>query len=97
MKLSKKLYVKTIETMDPMERIVSDALKAAQYRFVSDFGGGNPSNLDFRLIDSGVEIEIKRFHTSRISEQMSRAENVIAVQGEAAVRLFASLIRQSRP
>lgn len=80
--------------MDPMEQLIFDALKDAGAVFTTDYGGGNPSGLDFRLA-GGVEIEVKRFHTPRIAEQMSRAENVIVAQGEHAVRLLARLIKEA--
>lgn len=75
-------------TEDPMEAIVAQALTAAGIGYVRD--GSNPSNLDFRL-DDGVEIEVKRFHSPRIAEQMARAENVIAIQGREAVKHYAAL------
>lgn len=77
---------------DPMEAIVAQALDASGITYTRDLGGGNPSGLDFRL-ENGIEIEVKQFHSHRIADQMARAENVIAVQGEDAVRFFASLIR----
>ena len=80
--------------MDPMEKLIADALDVVGASYTTDMGGGNPSNLDFRLA-SGIEIEVKRFHTPRIGEQMSRAENVIVAQGEHAVRFLAFLIRAS--
>ena len=80
--------------MDPMEQIIADALDAVGAAYTTDIGGGNPSNLDFRL-SSGIEIEVKRFHSPRIGDQMSRAENVIVAQGEQAVRFLAFLIRSS--
>ena len=75
---------------DPMEAIVAQALTAAGVGFPRGLGGENPSGLDFRLSD-GVEIEVKRFHTPRIADQMARAENVIAIQGKAAVEHYAAL------
>lgn len=80
---------------DPMERLIADALDAAGYAYRTDEGGGNPTNLDFALTEYGIEIEVKRFHSPRIAEQMSRAENVIAVQGEDAVKFVADLLRNS--
>jgi hypothetical protein len=80
--------------MDPMEKLIADALDAVGASYTTDFGGGNPSCLDFRL-SSGIEIEVKRFHTPRIAEQMARADNVIVAQGEWAVRFLAFLIRAS--
>lgn len=77
---------------DPMETIVAAALDAAGLDYIRDLGGGNPSGLDFKLAN-GIEIEVKRFHSPRIADQMSRADNVIAVQGKEAVDFFASLIR----
>lgn len=58
------------------------------------FGGKVPENLDFHLPDLGVFIEVKAMHTPRISDQMTRAANVIALQGEAAVRFFAEVVER---
>jgi hypothetical protein len=79
-------------TADPMEAIIAAALTRAGIAYVTGEGGHNPSGLDFRLTQSGIEIEVKRMHSPRSAEQMARAENVIAVQGEAAVRWLADLI-----
>jgi hypothetical protein len=79
--------------MDPMEQIIADALDEAGIAFTTPSQRRDATGLDFRL-ENGVEIEVKRFHSPRIAEQMSRAPNVIAVQGEAAVRLLADTIRQ---
>lgn len=78
--------------MDPLEQIIAKALDGTDLAYVTDLGGGNPSNLDFRLTESGIEIEVKQFHTPRIAEQMSRAENVIAIQGKDAALFFANLL-----
>lgn len=77
--------------LDPIEQIIADALDNAGIAYVTDHGGGNPSGLDFRIAN-GIEIEVKRFHSDRIAEQMSRAENVIAVQGIEAARWLAGII-----
>lgn len=78
---------------DPMERIVEAALIDAGIRYETDFGGGTASRLDFHLVDFGIEIEVKRFYSSRTGEQMARAPNVIVAQGEAAIRFLAAAIR----
>lgn len=75
-----------------MEKLIADALDAANVRYVTDFAGRNPTGLDFYLPGTDVHIEVKQFHSPRIAEQMSRAPNVIAVQGEKAVRFMAYLI-----
>ena len=81
---------------DPMERIIASALDAAGISYATDEGAGNASGLDFRL-HNGVEIEVKQFHSPRIAEQMSRSDNVIAIQGAEAVRFFAALLHRKRP
>jgi hypothetical protein len=78
---------------DPLERMIEAALIDAGIRFVTDEGGGNPSRLDFRLVDYDIEIEVKRFHTLRTGDQFGRAPNVIVAQGEPAVRFLAAAIR----
>lgn len=81
-----------LATTDHMEMIVEAALIARGVRYVTDVGGKSPANLDFYLPEHDVHIEVKRMHSDRIAEQMSRAPNVIAVQGEGAVRLLAAWI-----
>ena len=80
-------------TSDPMERMVERALIDAGIAYVTDRDGRNESRLDFRLIDYDVEIEVKRFHSPRIADQMARADNVIAIQGEPAIRFFCDVLR----
>ncbi len=80
-------------TDDPMERIIEGALIEAGIRYTTDHGGGTEHRLDFHLPDHHVAIEVKRMHTPRIAEQMSRTPNVIVAQGEAAVRFLAAAIR----
>lgn len=81
-------------TTDPLERIVERALQRAKIRYVPDRDGKVPENLDFHLPDLGVFVEVKAMHTPRISDQMARAPNVIALQGEAAVRFFADVVER---
>ena len=59
--------------IDPMERIIADALTAVGIPFVTECAA--TSNLDFRLA-CGVHIEVKRMHTDRIAEQMPRVPHV---------------------
>ena len=72
---------------DPMEKIIAEALATVGEPYTV-----NELGLDFYLPRRGVYIEVKRMHSERISEQMSRAPNVIAVQGETAVRFLAAII-----
>jgi len=77
---------------DPLEEKLAEALTRAGLEFVRDKGGANKSGLDFLLPRIGIEIEVKQFHSDRIAEQMARAPNVIAVQGEASVRFLCDLL-----
>ena len=76
---------------DPMEKIVRDALESAGILFVEE-RDQRACGLDFYLPIVDVHIEVKQFHTDRISEQMSRVPNVIAIQGIEAARLFAKML-----
>lgn len=78
--------------MDPMEAIIHDALTEAGIPFVHDTHRGPFPHLDFHLPDADLYIEVKRMHSDRIAEQMSRAPNVIAVQGKPAVEWLAKLL-----
>jgi hypothetical protein len=53
------------------------------------------SGLDFFLPDFNVYVEVKRFHSPRIAEQMSRRPDVIAIQGEGAMKAFSDLLAQA--
>ena len=80
---------------DPMEWLVFDALEAAKIPF--EMGYRTAARLDFYLPGADVHIEVKRFYSPRIAGQMARVENVIALQGEKAVRLFAQMMRDISP
>jgi hypothetical protein len=74
-----------------LEAELTDALDAAQIAFTRQDTG--PTHLDFHLTDYGVYLEVKRFHTARVEEQMQRAPNVIVVQGPQASQFMAGLLR----
>lgn len=76
--------IPTPRCFDPMEHIIAEAL---EYNLLVYERGKR--NLDFYLPKPDVYIEVKQFHSDRISEQMSRAENVIAIQGVEAAKFFA--------
>ncbi len=81
---------------DPLEQTVVHALDHAGIQYVTDYEGLVPKHLDFHLSDFDVFIEVKGGHSDRISNQMKRAPNVIAVQGLAAVHWFAKMLQTSR-
>jgi len=78
---------------DPMEKLIADALTFAGIPFTREGQKGAVHTLDFHLPESDVYVEVKQFHSDRISDQMARAPNVIAAQGRPAVEFLARLIR----
>jgi hypothetical protein len=49
-------------------------------------------HLDFFLPEFNVYIEVKRYHTERIKDQIERATDVIVIQGSASLRFLESLV-----
>ena len=80
-----------MKTTDPMEMIIEQALLDVGEPYLVD--NETKCNLDFYLINHDVFIDVKQFHSPRISNQMSRAPNIIAVQGVVAVQMLADFIR----
>lgn len=76
---------------DPMEKIIAVALDTAGISHTK-----SAVDLDFYLPEFDVHIECKRFHSPRISQQMERADNVIVLQGEKAVKTFAAMLIAAR-
>ena len=79
---------------DPLEARIASALDKAGISYVRD---GHPAavRLDFFLPEHRVHIEVKAFHSARISSQMERVPFCIAVQGKYAVEWLAQLIEGS--
>lgn len=80
--------------IDPMEKLIRDALIRDEFTYTEDGkpGGEVNKNLDFHLTDYGIHIEVKRMHSPRIAEQMSRVDNIIVAQGKEAVEFLAALL-----
>ncbi|MBO9428692.1 hypothetical protein [Sulfitobacter sp. R18_1] len=83
---------------DPMEKMLRDGLIAGDFAFTEDGKPGSEVNkaLDFHLSEEGVHIEVKQFHSDRISKQMARSDNIIAAQGAVAVKFLADLLANAR-
>jgi hypothetical protein len=84
---------KPLERNDPMEIMVAEAFTEAGIAWVDDLETG----LDFYLPDYEVYVEVKRMHSARISEQMLRRPDVIAVQGLQAVKTLCHLLTRNAP
>lgn len=70
---------------DPMEENLAAWLRSHKIKFIR---ADAQIGLDFYLPDFNIYIEVKRFHSPRISDQMSRAKNVIAIQGEDSIKFL---------
>lgn len=79
-----------IRRTDPVEATVQHALDKVGVYYRSEHECAHA--LDFCLPDYGVHIECKRFHSERSANQLSRADNVILIQGMEAARFFARAI-----
>ncbi len=82
---------KSPPTVDPVEKVVEDALVDAGIEYLRE--NGVDRHMDFYVTFWDVWIEVKAMHTPRIADQMAREKNVIAVQGIDAARLLAAMIR----
>jgi hypothetical protein len=83
-----------VSSKRPIESKVGTALDKAKITYVDELDERS-KGLDFYLVDLDVHIECKQFHTERISEQMSRSSNIIAIQGLKAAELFSDLLASS--
>lgn len=70
----------------PLEDAIRTTLRDCGIAFIEE--ENNPTRLDFYLPDYDVHIEVKGGHSERSGEQLSRAHNVILVQGVKSVRLL---------
>ena len=85
--------MRTINYSDHLERTIGNALDQHGIEFIHE-SENKDQRLDFYLPKSNVFIEVKQYHTDRVSEQMASKDNVIAIQGKLAVDLFIKLLSQ---
>ena len=83
-----------VSSKRPIESKIGEALDKAKITYVDELDERS-KGMNFYLVDLDVHIECKQFHTERISEQMSRSSNVIAIQGMKAAELFSDLLASS--
>lgn len=83
-------------TEDPIEAMVERALNARSIRFEREVEVDPAgSRLDFHLPDFDLFIECKQFHSERAVRQLSRAPNVILLQGREATGFFCKLLTET--
>jgi hypothetical protein len=71
---------------------ISEAVDSAGIQYLTDYEGRSPKNLDFYLPDHDLYLEVKGGHSERISNQMARDFNVIAIQGIKSVAFVVKLL-----
>lgn len=87
--------MRKIHFADHLEKKVAEALDEVGIEFVHE-SENKEQVLDFYLPFFDVFIEIKQFHTDRISKQMSSKDNVIAIQGVKSVELLRAMLFRSK-
>mgnify|MGYP000246292980 CR=1 FL=1 len=87
--------MRKIHFADHLEKKIAAALDEVEIEFVHE-SESKEQVLDFYLPFFDVFIEIKQFHTDRISRQMSSKDNVIAVQGTKSVNLLVTMLFRSK-
>lgn len=80
---------------DPMEKQFAMICRLHDIRCERADQSKGSSGLDFFLPDYDVYVEVKRFHSPRIAEQMARRPNVVAIQGDGAMDAFAKILSTS--
>lgn len=83
--------LKPLHISDPLELEVANALTEKGIAFVHE-SQGTGQRLDFYLPQFEIYMEVKRYHTPRIEQQMALQENVILIQGSKAVHAFLAMI-----
>jgi hypothetical protein len=82
-----------LQLSDPLEQYIADSLTRAGIMFIHESQDSvRTSALDFYLPEYLVYLEVKGGHSNRISGQMSRAMNVIAIQGVKSVDFICKLL-----
>jgi len=87
---SKNMTQNNIHYADHYEQYCGEALENAGINFIHESQG---AGLDFYLPDFDIYLEIKQFHADRISRQMAKYDNVIAIQGIKSLDFFISKMK----
>lgn len=85
------MAIRKIHFSDNLEKSIAEALEKSGIDFIHE-SENKLQQLDFYLPSLDVYIEVKQYHSERISKQMSYKDNVIAVQGKYSVAFLIQLI-----
>lgn len=84
-----------INYSDHLEKQIGEILQECSFVFTHE-SEVSEKQLDFKLKTSGVQIEIKQYHSDRIAKQLNQHENVIVLQGKKSVKFFCDLLRKNK-
>jgi len=76
---------------DSTEILVADILDNLGIKYIHE-SQDKDLILDFYLPELDIYIEVKRFHSERYKNQISKQENVILIQGVEGIRKIHQLI-----
>jgi hypothetical protein len=82
-----------IHYSDHLEEMLHNALKEAGIEAIHESEG---AILDFYLPKYETYIEVKQYHSDRIAKQMTKADNIIVLQGKKSVELFIKLLKPNQ-
>lgn len=78
---------------DNLEKSIAEILTSKGIRFIHEsYSNGVNQRLDFFLPDHYVYIEVKKFHSDRIIEQLKSQENVIVIQGRKSIEFLKKIL-----
>lgn len=84
--------MRKIHFSDHLEKQLAEALENSGIEYIHESEKGN-QNLDFYLPYFDLYIEVKQYHSDRISKQMSSKDNVIAIQGIKSVNFLINVLK----
>ncbi len=84
-----------INYCDHLEKKIGETLQDCSIVFTHE-SEVPEKQLDFKLKTSGVQIEVKQYHSERIAKQLSQHESVIVLQGRKAVDFFCKQLEKNK-
>lgn len=76
-----------IHFADHLEKALADFLVSKHISFIHE-SQNKEQVLDFYLPGHGIYIEVKQYHTDRVTKQLAAQEEVILIQGKKALDFF---------
>jgi NMD protein affecting ribosome stability and mRNA decay len=87
--------MRQVHFADHLEKKIAEAMDEVGIEFIHE-SENKEQGLDFYLPYFDVYIEVKQFHSDRISRQMESKDNVIAVQGRKSAELLCIMLLRSK-